>query len=127
MGPNVAATDGEVFHDVYKPASCVALLAHAGITTPEPARAAWLRRMYATRALRRNQPREAVALLTEALQEASTLKGAAAHMLQELLEMRADAHDLLQDESSRSAAAADRRRAASLRELCVPQSSTLQR
>ena len=67
-GPNCAVDNApeDVLHDVYKPASCVALLSHVGIDVPEAAQKAWLRRMYAMRAMRSNKPAEAVSLLTEA-------------------------------------------------------------
>lgn len=70
--------------------------------------------MYAMRAMRENNYQEAAGLLSEALQEASSLKGRAAYLLQSLLELRADVHDALQDEAS---AAADRQHAAKLRAL----------
>ena len=117
-GPNVVTTDAtgpeDVFHDVYKPASCVALLEHIGIHVPDAAKKAWLRRMYAMRAMRSNKHAEAIALLTEGLQEASVLKSGAAHLLQQLLELRADVYDQLRDAEK---AAADRKRAAGLRSM----------
>ena len=119
-GPNCAATDSEeLFHDVYKPKSCVALLAHVDISVPEAAQRAWLRRMYAMRAMRANKHTEARALLTEALNEASSLRGNAAHMLQALLELRADVHDALGDAPK---AVSDRERAASMRAM-LPEGS----
>ena len=85
-GPNCATSDGDdVFYDVYKPATAVALLEHIGLTVPAEAQKAWLRRMYAMRALRRNNPAEARALCTEALTTAQGLKGGAAHLLANLL------------------------------------------
>ena len=119
-GPNVVTTDGgpsDVFHNVYKPSSCAALLDHVGVTVPEAAQRAWLRRMYAMRALRSNKGGEALALLTEALQEASSLKGRAAHLLTLLLEQRADVHEMLRDAPS---ARDDRERAARLRAMPAP-------
>ena len=59
--------------------------------------------MYAMRAMRENNYQEAAGLLSEALQEASSLKGRAAYLLQSLLELRADVHDALQDEASAAA------------------------
>ena len=70
--------------------------------------------MYAMRAMRSNKHAEAVALLTEGLQEASVLKSGAAHLLQQLLELRADVYDQLRDTEK---AAADRKRAAGLRSM----------
>ena len=77
---------------------------------------AQLRRMYAIRSRRANKAREAVALLTEALQEASGLKVRGVHLMQGLLETRADVHESLQDAES---ASADRARAAKLRAMRV--------
>lgn len=51
-GPNCVLIGSEVedvLHDVYKPKSAVALLSMIGLTVPEPATKAWLRRMYAVR------------------------------------------------------------------------------
>ena len=100
-GPNcVAATeDEEVFYDVYKPASQSALLEAAGLHVPDAATKGWLRRMYAVRALRSNKPTEARARLTEALQEAGTLRGDGANLLSHLLELRADVAESVGDVS----------------------------
>jgi hypothetical protein len=57
--------------------------------------------MYAVRALRSNKPGEARALLTEALKEASTLRGDAANLLSHLLEFRADIAESLADVHAR--------------------------
>ena len=123
-GPNCATTDSDdLFFDVYKPASCVALLKHVGVDVPDAAQRAWLRRMYAMRALRRNDPREAKTLLTQALTEASELRSSAAHMLQALLELRADVQESLGD---REGATSDRQRAAHMREL-TQKSAVVQR
>ena len=114
-GPNCCTTTSDIlYHDVYKPASCVALLDVVGVDVPEPAQKAWLRRMYAMRALRSNKPGEAAALLTEALNEASVLRANAAHLIQSLLELRADAHEV---SGERDKAAADRERAVGMRGL----------
>ena len=46
LGPNCVTTDGgpeDIFHDVYKPATCVALLEHVGVSVPEEATRAWVR------------------------------------------------------------------------------------
>ena len=87
--------------------------------TVTAAQRAWLRRMYAMRAMRANKHTEARALLTEALNEASSLRGNAAHMLQALLELRADVHDALGDAPK---AVSDRERAASMRAM-LPEGS----
>lgn len=81
---------------------------------PEAATKAWLRRMYAVRALRSNKPGEARALLTEALKEASTLRGDAANLLSHLLEFRADIAESLGDVQARDA---DRAHALQMRSL----------
>ena len=119
-GPNVATTDesddGGIFRDVYKPASAAALLSHiCGLTIPDAAVKAWLRRMYAVRAMRANKAQEAHALLTEALTLAAPLKGDGSHLISLLLDERADVSEgLLRDAE---AAAADRARAAQIRQL----------
>ena len=81
---------------------------------PEVATKAWLRRMYAVRALRSNKPAEARALLTEALQEASKLRGDAASLLSHLLELRADIAESVGDSE---ACNADRAHAKQMRSL----------
>ena len=61
-GPNccmTAASKEQIYYDVYKPKSLTALLEAAGLTVPDAATKAWLRRMYAIRALRSNKPAEA--------------------------------------------------------------------
>ena len=119
-GPNCVDVDaegntGEVFFDVYKPASATALLEHVGLHVPEPAVKAWLRRMYAVRAMRANKAQEAHALLTEALTLSAPLKGDGSHLISLLLDERADVSEgLLRDAE---AAAADRARAAQIRQL----------
>ena len=117
-GPNcvVETADGEseLFRDVYKPKSAVALLEHAGLSVPDAAGRAWLRRMYAMRSMRRNDPREAIALLTQALGEAGELKGRGASLLSEMLELRAD---LFGDLGDLASADADRKHAGKLRDL----------
>ena len=119
-GPNVATTDesddGGIFRDVYKPASAAALLSHiCGLTIPDAAVKAWLRRMYAVRAMRANKAQEAHALLTEALTLSAPLKGDGSHLISLLLDERADVSEgLLRDAE---AAAADRARAAQIRQL----------
>lgn len=114
-GPNcVAVASEEIFHDVYKPASCAALLAHTGIHVPDAAVKAWVRRMYAIRSLRQNKPAEAHALLTEALQQASPLRANSALLLAHLLDLRADVSDSLGDTE---AAAADRKHASQMHAL----------
>ena len=70
--------------------------------------------MYAVRALRSNKPGEARALLTEALKEASTLRGNAANLLSHLLEFRADVAESLGDVQARDA---DRAHALQMRSL----------
>ena len=72
--------------------------------------------MYAIRALRTNQPAEALSLLTKALNHAGSLGMRAALILDGLLELRADVHDELRDPA---AAAADRRQAANMRGLTL--------
>jgi hypothetical protein len=64
--------------------------------------------MYADRSLRSNQPREAINLLTAALNEAGTLRAQAAYLLGILLEQRANVYESLAD---LEAAAADRKTA----------------
>lgn len=114
-GPNCLASANEgIFHDVYKPASCAALLAHTGIHVPDAAVKAWVRRMYAIRSLRQNKPTEAHALLTQALQQASPLRANSALLLAHLLDLRADVSDSLGDIE---AAAADRKHASQMHSL----------
>lgn len=117
-GPNcVGGTDEDpvTYYDVYKPKSGSAiLLAELGLAVPEAATRAWLHRMYAIRALRKNQPAEALSLLTTALNSAGTLGMSGAHLIDGLLELRADCSDQLRDAE---AAAADRGRAAQMRKL----------
>ena len=125
-GPNVATTDDTdaadgIFRDVYKPASAAALLAHIGVHVPDEAVKAWLRRMYAVRSMRANKPAEAHALLTEALGLAAPLKRRGCHLLSLLLDERADISEGLLGDAS--AAAADRERAAQLRELTSEEDS----
>ena len=75
-GPNCVSTEGgpeDIFHDVYKPAACTALLEEIGVHVPEAAQKAWLRRMYAKRAMQCNKHDEAVALLTQAYAPPSLL------------------------------------------------------
>jgi hypothetical protein len=103
-----------MFRDVYKPQSGAALLAHVGLTVPDAATRAWLRRMYAVRKLRSNRPREAHALLTEALTEAGALKARGAYLLSHLLELRADVADACGDAP---AGQSDRKRAEQMRRL----------
>ena len=121
-GPNVVdEASGEVYHDVYKPASAVSLLEEVeGLHVPEAAARAWLKRMYAVRALRANDPAEALGLLSLALNEAGTLRTRAAHMLSLLLEMRADIHDMLRHDNE---AETDRQRAEQMRRLQVPEAA----
>ena len=116
-GPNVVTEGGEVFYDVHKPATCVALLQEEGITVPESATKAWLKRMYAMRALRANNPKEALGLLTGALNEAGSLRHQGATLLSHLLELRADVHEQLRDQAS---ADADRAKAQQMRGLKLP-------
>lgn len=116
-GPNVA-TDSEVFHDVYKPISALALLnEELGLSVPDEAAAACLNRMYAERALRTNKPRDALGLLTAALNEAGKLRLRAAYLLHQLLLERADVHSLLGDPK---AAASDRAAAQRMIEHRLP-------
>jgi len=116
-GPNVASyRSGEVFHDVYKPLSGQALLeAELGLDVPDAAVKAYLKKMYADRALRSNKPRDAIGLLTAALNEAGTLRTQAAFLLSRLLEQRADVHESLGDSG-----AAESDRAAAARMLALP-------
>jgi len=116
-GPNVVSEGGEVFNDVHKPATCVALLQEEGITVPESATKAWVKRMYAMRALRANNPKEALGLLTSALNEAGSLRHQGATLLSHLLELRADVHEQLRDQAS---AEADRAKAQQMRGLKLP-------
>ena len=123
-GPNCYLTDAgidEVLHDVYKPKSAVALLEAVGLDVPEPAVKAWLRRMYAVRALRSNDPKEAIAILSEALVEAAPLKGNGAHLLSHLLELRSDVHVSV---GNQEAAQQDSERAARIRGL-MPEAATV--
>ena len=116
-GPNCVATESEeVFHGVYKPASQSALLEAAGLHVPDAATKAWLRRMYAVRALRSNKPGEARGLLTEALQEAGKLRGSGANLLSHLLELRADVAESVGDVAE---ADEDRARAIQMRSLAA--------
>mmetsp|Transcript_5048 Transcript_5048/g.13302 ORF Transcript_5048/g.13302 Transcript_5048/m.13302 type:complete len:212 (+) Transcript_5048:34-669(+) len=117
-GPNVVSEQEEIFYDVYKPKSVVALLQQEGITVPQAALSAWLKRMYAMRALRRNDPKEAVGLLTLALNEAGALKQQGATLLAHMLELRADAYEQLQDQAS---ANSDRVKAVQMRRLILPE------
>ena len=110
-GPNVGTSDGYLYYDIYKPKQCAALLGEVGISVPDAAMRAWLHRMYAMRAMRSNELTEARTLLTEALNEASSLESNAAYMLQALLELRADVHDALGDADK---ASEDRQRAAAM-------------
>ena len=116
-GPNCVTDMEEIFYDVYKPKSCVAMLEAEGITVPDVATKAWLKRMYAMRALRKNDPKEALGLLTTALNEAGSLRHQGATLLSHLLELRADVHDQLRDAAS---AEADRAKAQQMRELRLP-------
>ena len=120
-GPNVVVQrddDGEIFYGVYKPAAAAALLRdELGLDVPEAAVAATLDAAYATRALRANQPGEARALLTRALNSAGKLGLSAAWYISNLLERRAD---LLESQRDHDAAAADRTLAATMREKRAP-------
>ena len=120
-GPNVVVQrdeDGEIFYGVYKPAHAAALLRdELGLDVPEAAVAATLDAAYATRALRANQPDEARALLTRALNSAGKLGLSAAWYISNLLERRAD---LAESERDTDAAAADRTLAATMREKRAP-------
>ena len=108
-GPNVVHDHtGEVFNDVHKPRSGVALLHEVGVEVADEAAQACVKQLYAERALRANKPDEAVALLTDALNRAGALKLRAANLLHRLLEARADAREQTGD---RTAAADDRARA----------------
>jgi len=121
-GPNVALCDGaieqcELFSDVCKPRSAQALLGESGVSVPDEAAGAALKRAYAMRALRERRSGEARDLCTAALNQAGALRLGAAHMLSELLELRADICD---DLGERDAAAADRAQVEQLR-AAVPQ------
>lgn len=114
-GPNVALCDEsgcEILHGVYKPRSAHALLSTCGLSVPDEAAAAVLKRAYAIRALREGRPTEARDLLTAALNQAGALRMSAAYLLTELLELRADVSENLKDQE---ASAADRERAEQLR------------
>ena len=121
-GPNVVDEEsGEVYYDVYKPASAVSLLDEVeGLCVPEAAARAWLKRMYAVRALRANDPAEALALVSLALNEAGALRHRSAHMLSLLLELRADIHDTLRQSDE---AETDRQRAEQMRRLHAPEAA----
>ena len=107
-GPNVA-THEHVFHDVYKPISALALVnEELGLSVPDSAAAACLKRMYAERAMRENKMRDALGLITAALNHAGTLGIRAAYLIHQLLQKRADVHALMGDPN----AAADDRAAA---------------
>ncbi len=117
-GPNCVGEDDEIYYDVYKPKSGVALLLEElKIDVPDEATRAWLHRMYAMRAMRSNQPREAVSLFTSALNEAGALGVRGALLLSQLLDKRADAHELVGDGEK---AAADRAQAESMLGLTYP-------
>lgn len=145
-GPNCVSDDGEVYRarppatsnptrsgavpltshiyaargladDVYKPASAVALLEAEGVHVPEAATRAWLKRMYAVRALRRNNPQEALSLLTLGLNEAGALREQGVALLSHLLDLRADVHESVRDLQS---ARADREHATTMRKLTGP-------
>jgi hypothetical protein len=122
-GPNVGLQDSSggssIIHDVYKPASAMALLTkELGLQVPEEAGRAYLRKMYADRALRANKPQEALGLLTEALKTAGPLQRSAALLLCKLLEQRADVHEAVGDMEQ---ALADRQTAERLRSAKAPQ------
>ena len=124
MGPNVAldaGSESHIFHDVYKPKSAMALLSEElHLSIPEEAGRAYLKKMYADRAMRANKPQEALGLLTAALVEAGTLRLRAALLLERLLEQRADVHEAL---GNAEAASADRARAEQMRSAKAPVSS----
>ncbi|KAL1520076.1 hypothetical protein AB1Y20_023551 [Prymnesium parvum] len=96
-GPNVLSSrSSEVFRDVFKPITALALLQdEAGVEVPDVAAKACLAKMYADRALRTNKPDEAVAYLTKALNEAGGLRSQGAYLLYQLLEQRASVYDTL--------------------------------
>ncbi len=99
-GPNVVNdVMGEVFNDVYKPRSGVALLREVGVDVADEAAQACVKQLYAERALRKNKPGEAVPLLTDALNRAGALKLRAAQLLHRLLDARADAREQMGDKA----------------------------
>jgi len=122
-GPNCVSESGEIFYDVFKPSAAVALLELEGVSVPDAATKAWLKRMYAMRALRKNDPKEALGLLTIALNEAGALKHQGASLLSHLLELRADVHEQLRDPTS---AASDRAMALLMRSLKSPEGAASQ-
>lgn len=113
-GPNCVLKDETVLYDVYKPAALDALLKEAGLAVPEAATKAWLRRMYAQRALRQNKVADARGLLSQALQEAAVLKTRGASLLAHLLDFRAD---VAESQKDYDAADSDRKRAEQMRSL----------
>ena len=119
-GPNCYSVGSDqVFYDVFKPSTGVRLLEdELQLTVPPAAAKAALLKRYADRALRSNQPAEALGLLTEALNTAGALRVGGALLLARLLADRADVHDQLR---SPEAAAADRAQAEAMRALRVPE------
>lgn len=121
-GPNVALCDGaveqcELFHGVHTPGSASSLLVSGGMAVAEAAAGAALKRAYAMRAMRETRFTEARDLLTSALNEAGAMRLGAAHLLSELLELRADVADECRDWE---AAEADRAQAGRLRAAVPP-------
>lgn len=116
-GPNVLLKRGDAAttnFGISKTSDLVVLLEDANLRVPEPAQKAWLRRTYAVRALRRNKPGEARALLTEALGQAGALKSNAAALIAHLLELRAD---VAESQGDGEAAEQDRARSLKMRSL----------
>jgi len=116
-GPNVLLARGDAVTTCYgisKTNELVALLDDARLHVPEPASKAWVRRTYAVRALRRNKPGEARALLTQALHEAGALKSNAAALIAHLLDLRAD---VAESQGDGEAAEQDRAHSLKMRNL----------
>lgn len=118
-GPNVVNTaTGEVYRGVYTPSAATAALEDIGLDIPQAASMAYLKSLHAQRKLEdylyspRNNKGcldESLALITEALNGAGTLRAGGAQLIHLLLQQRAKLHE---HQGDGEAAQRDRNKAA---------------